>query len=547
MSAPVAEGRRENLAAPTGSVVVRISIAGVDLSMSIAQGLGAPSWSRPRTALHVDLAAHGHATVRHRLRDWERTHRRRTVLTDVFAAVVGVLVGIWGRDAVIDLGWTDHPPSADALAAVPLAIYGFLVLAWVLTLAAHGAYATRFVGAGSEEYRAGFRAAGSLLALLACASFFVHVPFSRAVVLLAVPIMLMLSTAARWALRRAISRERLEGKCLHSTLLVGDVGAVREMAEHVLRNPSGSGMRIVGACVSDPHHPEVAGLRAAGVDVLGSQHDTLEVVERLGVEAVAVASNPQMHGQALRRLSWSLEQQDVDLLIAPGIIEVAGPRLTMRPAAGVPMLHVERPVSGGVRYSLKLVGDRLLALLLIVLASPVLLTIAVLVKRDSAGPALFRQQRVGEGGRAFSMVKFRTMGVDAEDRRSGLVLVDHDGNETLFKMKADPRVTKVGAVLRRYSLDELPQLLNVLRGEMSLVGPRPPLTSEVDTYANDAVRRLRLRPGMTGLWQVSGRSDLSWGDSVRLDLWYVDNWSLAMDAQILWRTAAAVARGRGAY
>ena len=211
------------------------------------------------------------------------------------------------------------------------------------------------------------------------------------------------------------------------------------------------------------------------------------------------------------------------------------------------MLHVERPVSSGLRYGLKLLADRLIALLLIILASPVLIGIALLVRRDSSGPALFTQNRVGEGGRTFRMIKFRTMVVDAEARLAELAPEQDDGNGILFKMRTDPRVTRVGAVLRRFSLDELPQLFNVLRGEMSLVGPRPPLPSEVDTYESDAVRRLRVRPGMTGLWQVSGRSDLSWGDSVRLDLWYVDNWSLALDAQILFRTANAVFQGRGAY
>ena len=305
-------------------------------------------------------------------------------------------------------------------------------------------------------------------------------------------------------------------------------------------------MRVVGACVSDLDDPAVAELRANGIPVLGSQHDTLHVVECCGIEAVAVASNPQMTGQALRRLGWSLEQQDVDLLISPGIVEVAGPRLTLRPAAGVPLLRVERPVSSGLRYGVKLLADRLLALLLIILASPVLIGIALVIRHDSPGPALFTQDRVGEGGRLFRVFKFRTMVVDAEARLADLAR-DDEGNGILFKIHTDPRITRVGKVLRRFSIDELPQLFNVLRGEMSLVGPRPPLPSEVDAYESDAVRRLRVRPGMTGLWQVSGRSDLSWGDSVRLDLWYVDNWSFALDTQIVVRTARAVFAGQGAY
>jgi lipopolysaccharide/colanic/teichoic acid biosynthesis glycosyltransferase len=176
-----------------------------------------------------------------------------------------------------------------------------------------------------------------------------------------------------------------------------------------------------------------------------------------------------------------------------------------------------------------------------------MLVMACAVRLDSPGPVLFRQKRVGERGEAFEMLKFRTMCVDAEDKLAVLAGSGDAGNAVLFKMRDDPRVTRVGRWMRRFSLDELPQLINVLRGEMSLVGPRPPLQREVDEYEPDAVRRLRVRPGLTGLWQVSGRSDLSWEESLRLDLWYVDNWSLVLDLQILFRTARAVVRGSGAY
>jgi len=516
--------------------------------MSTAQGLRAPLWVRSRPAAHVDLAAYGHARVRHRLRPWERAHRIRTVFTDAGAGAVGVLAGVLSRELLVaDNKFEDASSAQNAIASVPWAMYLLLIGVWVASLAAQGAYATRFAGAGNEEFRAVFRAAGFLIAMLACIEFFFQVPFSRLVVAVAVPVMLAFSTGSRWALRHTIAKQRANGAWLQPTLLVGDVRAVCDMADYIVKDPGQSGLLVVGACVSDVSDPAVAELGAHGVPVLGTQDDALEVVERCGVEAVAVASNPQMNGQALRRLGWSLDQQDVDLLISPGIVDVAGPRLTMRPAAGVPMLHVERPVWSGLRYGTKLLADRLIALLLILLASPVLVVIAVLVRRDSKGPALFTQYRVGEGGRPFRMFKFRTMVCDAEARLTELAPDENDGNGILFKLRADPRVTRVGAVLRRFSLDELPQLFNVLRGEMSLVGPRPPLLTEVDTYESDAVRRLRVRPGMTGLWQVSGRSDLSWGDSVRLDLWYVDNWSIGLDAQILFRTANAVIRGRGAY
>lgn len=195
---------------------------------------------------------------------------------------------------------------------------------------------------------------------------------------------------------------------------------------------------------------------------------------------------------------------------------------------------------------MKRVLDVVLALMALVLLSPLLVITAIFIVADSGLPVLFRQNRIGRGGREFGMLKFRSMVVDAEKHLAALRDA-HDGNEVLFKMKDDPRVTRVGKFIRRYSLDELPQLINVLIGDMSLVGPRPPLPAEVEQYEPDALRRLHVRPGMTGLWQVSGRSDLSWEESLRLDLRYVDNWSPIGDLVILMRTFKAVVATSGAY
>ena len=210
------------------------------------------------------------------------------------------------------------------------------------------------------------------------------------------------------------------------------------------------------------------------------------------------------------------------------------------------MLHLERPSVSGGPHLFKSVFDRVVALMLVLLAAPVLLAIAVAVKVTSRGPVLFRQTRVGRGGGEFKMLKFRSMCADAEQRKAELEALS-EGNGVQFKMKADPRITPLGRLLRRLSLDELPQLFNVLRGEMSLVGPRPPLPSEVAMYAADDTRRMLVKPGVTGLWQVSGRSDLTWEESVRLDLRYVDNWSISLDLLILAKTARAVLRREGAY
>jgi exopolysaccharide biosynthesis polyprenyl glycosylphosphotransferase len=253
-----------------------------------------------------------------------------------------------------------------------------------------------------------------------------------------------------------------------------------------------------------------------------------------------------MSGLRLRDLAWQLEKSDTDLWLAPALLDIAGPRTTITPVAGLPLLHMEHPAFSGLRRMIKSAFDRLMAAIALLLFSPLLLAVAMAIRLGDGGPALFPQERVGKGGQPFVLFKFRTMLVDAERQKSQLdELNETDG--VLFKIRRDPRVTRVGAMLRRWSLDELPQLINVLIGNMSLVGPRPALPEEVAVYGDHVRRRLVVKPGMTGLWQVNGRSDLSWDESVRLDLRYVENWSFMLDLQILWKTGAAVGRGKGAY
>ncbi|MFE0320234.1 exopolysaccharide biosynthesis polyprenyl glycosylphosphotransferase, partial [Streptomyces albogriseolus] len=213
---------------------------------------------------------------------------------------------------------------------------------------------------------------------------------------------------------------------------------------------------------------------------------------------------------------------------------------------GIPLLRVSMPAFTGGRRAVKGVVDRLGATVLLVLFAPLMLLVALLVATDSRGGVFYRQRRVGKDGLEFTILKFRTMVPDADRARAALTGLN-EGAGPLFKMRRDPRVTRIGAVLRRYSLDELPQLFNVLTGSMSLVGPRPPLPEECASYGPDIRRRLKVKPGLTGLWQISGRSDLSWEEAVRLDLRYVEDWSLALDTVILWKTLRAVIQGQGAY
>jgi exopolysaccharide biosynthesis polyprenyl glycosylphosphotransferase len=283
-----------------------------------------------------------------------------------------------------------------------------------------------------------------------------------------------------------------------------------------------------------------------GVPVVGRLTDVAKHVRHDGYRVVAVTPDPHWTPDRLQRLAWNLEGSDAEMVVAPVLMEVAGPRLHVDAVLGIPLLRVSMPVFTGGRRAIKGIVDRLGAAVLLMLFAPLMVLVALLVLVDSRGGAFYRQRRVGKDGREFTILKFRTM-VDGAHRARAELADRNEGAGLLFKLRRDPRVTRVGAVLRRYSIDELPQLLNVLTGSMSLVGPRPPLPEECAAYGPDIRRRLLVKPGLTGLWQISGRSDLPWEEAVRLDLRYVEDWSLALDTVILWKTMRAVLHGQGAY
>jgi len=280
--------------------------------------------------------------------------------------------------------------------------------------------------------------------------------------------------------------------------------------------------------------------------VYGGLDEISAAVRHIGADTVAVLACPEIDGIKLRSLAWQLEETGTELCVSPALLDVAGPRMTVRPTAGLTLLHVDHPQLSGFRLLLKGMFDKIVAGLALLVLAPVLLILAATIWLHDGGPALFTQIRVGKNGKVFRIYKFRTMIVDAEARRAQL-LSSSDTDGILFKLRRDPRVTAVGAHLRRWSIDELPQLLNVLLGDMSLVGPRPALPGEAARYADHVRRRLVVKPGLTGLWQVNGRSDLPWDESVRLDLRYVENWSFTLDLQILWKTISVLLRGSGAY
>jgi exopolysaccharide biosynthesis polyprenyl glycosylphosphotransferase len=457
-------------------------------------------------------------------------HRAR--LVDALCALAAALLAFRIR-------FDDHDHGPAAYLALSL----ILPVLWLICIALAGGYDTRFIGVGSDEFRKVVNGGVFLTTTVAIVAYATKTDIARGYVVIALPSAILFDLLARYALRKWLHRQRRDGRFMRKVVVVGHAPVVAGLAAELDRD-SYHGLSVVAACLAGPPVPSLAEI--AGVPAVVGLDRVADVVQAFQADTVAVLACPEMSGVRLRELAWELERTDTDLCVAPALLDVAGPRTTIRPVAGLPLLHMDHPEFTGMRRLIKAAFDRALALSALLLLSPLFAIVPVIIRCSDGGPAFFRQVRVGQGGRSFILIKFRTMVPDAEQRKDRLTaLNDHDG--VLFKMRDDPRVTRVGRWLRRSSLDELPQLLNVLVGDMSLVGPRPALPKEAALYADHVRRRLAVKPGLTGLWQINGRADLSWEESVRLDLRYVENWSFLLDLQILWKTWAAVRRGSGAY
>jgi exopolysaccharide biosynthesis polyprenyl glycosylphosphotransferase len=413
-------------------------------------------------------------------------------------------------------------------------------LLWPVAIAAVHGYERARVGIGGDEMRALLRAAVLVIFASAVPAGLLLWQSLLTAVVITAPVAASLSLTMRFVTRKRLHASQRQGDRVRRVVVVGGVRAAADLGA-LLQHEAHCGMQVVGVCVPGA---DIARARSLGLQVIGDLDEVAAVIEGLGCDAVAVTSGDATGHSYLRELSWSLESTDVELLVHPGLIEVAGPRMHIRPFVGLPLLYVEQPHFTGWRRLVKRTSDIVLAAAGLLVLAPALAVIALAIKMQDGGPVIFRQTRVGIEGRFFTMLKFRSMVIDAEARKAALIS-RNEAAGPLFKIRRDPRITRLGRFLRDYSLDELPQLVNVLRGSMSLVGPRPQLSSEVDSLEAAARRRLLVTPGVTGLWQVSGRSDLGWEEAVRLDLRYVENWSLTMDLHILWKTFHAVVTKQG--
>lgn len=461
-----------------------------------------------------------------------RNVRIAILFTDALALIIATTIGFVTRFSFAELSTS---------LTGPIQLVGTIAPAlWLAVLILIGSYEQRVVGLGLTEYGKILQSALWMVALVSIVSFLGKFDTSRAYVLLAIPIGTALLLADRWLWRRWLLRKRNQGRELQSTIVIGNTEDRGRISE-ALTQRRWAGYKVV----AEFDQPT---MNASGEsDASGAwMDDLMDRVNSEQIMCIALAPSCGLTGADIRELSWRIEGRGIDLLLSSALGAVTGPRLSLRVATGLPFMHLDEVGLGATKRGVKRLMDVTVSALALIVLSPILLLIALLVLITSGTPILFSQDRAGRRGQLFRMWKFRTMVRDADQQRDALrESTGTDG--PIAKFVDDPRITPVGRFLRRWSLDELPQLFNVLRGDMSLVGPRPHPVDDVERYRSSDVRRLLAKPGMTGLWQVAGRSDISWDDAVELDLLYIENWSVTADVAILLRTVQAVLTRSGAY
>lgn len=479
----------------------------------------------------------GHLTRGSRRAPRERAHLRTIValldMTAIAAAIVLAVVLRFGENtnAQVGGGAFGYPVFSAVLA-----------IGWVIALHVSQSYRAELFGVGDEEFRRVARGTFGLFGTVAIVSLLVKLDIARGYLAIAFPLGLALLLLERALVRRWIVRRRVRGEYCDRTLIMGTPQEVRRAAAVIGRSPAAGYRAAAVSVVGSSAGPFVLS-DGTEVDNLGPIDDVAELEG--SINALIVAGQSAISPAQLRQIGWQLEGTSIHLALTSTMTDVAGPRIHRRPIEGLPLMSVESPTYTGRKFLIKRVLDVAFSGAAVVALSPALAVIAACVYLEDRGPVLFRQIRIGVNGRPFRMTKFRSMVVDAEQLRAGLIPDDTSG--VLFKMKDDPRITRVGRFIRTYSLDELPQLFDVLLGHMSLVGPRPPLPDEVRRYEKHVHRRLNVKPGVTGPWQVGGRSNLSWAQTVQKDLYYVENWSVTGDLAIMARTVRAVLQRDGAH
>lgn len=471
---------------------------------------------------------------------WQRRYTANLLIADTAVVCGAVLLAQFIRfgQASLAPGTEDHSAT----------VYSVLIaMLWLSALAGFHARSTKIVGRGIEEYRRVVEGSLWTFVTIALAELLFKLELARGYLAVALPAGIIGLLLVRSLVRKHVARARVNGRYRTAVLAVGRTGAIARLADEFERNPS-DGMEIVGACVpgsGSAGEPLPSGCHK-GIPILGDETAILEAIDACSADTVAIVGTDHLDVHEIRKLTWKLEPTGVNLVVSPGVLDIAISRLAVLPVAGLPLLQIGRPQYRDARRFQKRAFDFCFALAALMAALPILLLAAVAIKLSSKGPIFYSSQRIGLGGKPFGMLKLRTMVPDADKMLASLLDSNECGGQ-MFKIRDDPRITPVGRFLRRFSIDELPQFINVLRQEMSVVGPRPLFTLPGEQFDGDSEHRLLVKPGITGLWQVSGRSDLAWADAMRLDLSYVDNCSMTSDLVIIAKTVRSVFERRGAY
>lgn len=474
-------------------------------------------------------------------RRWQHQYSRRLRITD--SLIVCASVGLAQYIRFGDSSYTSGYP------AEVMTLFSVLFAAlWLSALAMFRSRSVRVIGAGIEEYRRIVSASFWTFGIIAIANLLAKIFLARGYLAVALPVGTITLLIGRLLWRYHIAGKRATGRYQTRVLAIGDRKGVAQLAQELTRNPR-DGYVVVGAGIPGygPSRGKTLLVHGQEIPIFGDDTHALAAIGRCGADTVALTGAERFGAQGIKQLLWRLETMDIDLVVAPGMMDVAEGRLALRPVAGFPLLHVEKPQYEGAKCFQKRAFDFCFALAALIGTLPLLIASAIAIKMTSKGPVFYPSERIGLNGKPFTMIKFRTMVNGADAQVQNLLSLNESDGGMLFKIREDPRVTRVGRILRKYSIDELPQFINVLRRDMSVVGPRPPLQREVAKYNGDIKRRLLVKPGVTGLWQVNGRSDLPWEESVRLDLSYVDNWSMASDFLLIAKTLKAVLASDGAY
>lgn len=470
-------------------------------------------------------------------------YRWRLAITDVLIIIVAsVLPAVFIAQGIA--------PETARLSHEPYyVVTGMAVaLAWTLSLKFFRIWSPGRIAVGMQEYKFLVYATGTLAGSIGLVGVITGAMDLKLYVVLSLPIGLTALLLGRWGWRHWLAQQRDLGFALSNVLIYGQAKDAPYVVGQISKK-TGPAYRVVGVLLEGAVDTESERILRTGDPTLPLSYDTGRIesdVARSGADSVIVAGPLSGGNPALQELGWRLETTGTNLIVVSSLTNVASRRVRTSPVEGMPLLHVELARFRGWRFGIKRTFDVLFASLALLGLAPIFLIIAMLIKLDGPGKVFFKQQRAGHNGIPFHMYKFRTMVEDAEDQLAALE-AQNEGAGPLFKLKDDPRVTRTGRWLRKHSLDELPQFLNVFRGEMSVVGPRPPLFKEVKVYKGHDQRRLYLKPGVTGLWQVSGRSNLDWKESIRLDLYYAENWTIISDLRIIWRTFKVMIKPDGAY